>query len=104
MRSADSNHASPGVISGLPEQADRHKKTPAFSQGHQGLPVTFPTVMLWRKRPSNTPTLRSLSTTFSQQKKRLRRRFIIYAPICFAVANNKLLERHRGIEPQSASK
>ncbi|MGB8664354.1 MAG: hypothetical protein WCD24_06245, partial [Serratia inhibens] len=50
---------------------DRHKKTPAFSQGHQCLPVTFPAVMLWRKRPSNTPTLRSLSTTFSQQKKRL---------------------------------
>ena len=44
-------------------------------------PVTFPAVMLWRKRPSNTPTLRSRD--FSQQKNRLKRDVINSATICF---------------------
>ncbi|WP_205419162.1 hypothetical protein, partial [Klebsiella pneumoniae] len=61
---------------------------PAKAGAINRVPVSFPAVMLWRKRPSNTPTLRSLSATFSQQKNRLKRGVINSAAICFSVANN----------------
>jgi hypothetical protein len=72
-----------------PQRCDCGIKKPRCKAGViKGVPVTFPAVMLWRKRPSNTPTLRSLSATFSQQKNRLESGIIIYATICFSVANN----------------
>ncbi|HEP1046424.1 TPA: hypothetical protein QIY62_005040, partial [Serratia marcescens] len=73
---------------GLAALRSRAQKTPARAGAINHVPVTFPAVMLWRKRPSNTPTLRSLSATFSQQENRLESGIIIYAKICFSVANN----------------
>lgn len=47
------------------------------AKGESGFAGAFPAVILWRKRPSYTPTLRSLSMAWSQQKKRLTYLFIV---------------------------